>query len=214
MSRQALDDRDGLRRSYTRAVRWLITIALPICLATTFLATPLIRLLGGPEFLPAGATALSVMIWFLPFSFANGIAQYVLLATDRQRLVAPSFLVAVVFNITFNLYAIPKYGFVGAAVVTILSELVLLVPFSYGLRDLGAPPLAVTIWRPALAAAAMGLALAGLAALEVNQWLSAVVGGIAYLATLRVVGGFTAEDRALLGRLSGRMRKEPDGHPI
>jgi O-antigen/teichoic acid export membrane protein len=204
MSRQALDDRDALRRAYVRAVRWLISMALPISLATTFLATPLIRILGGAEYLPAGATALSIMIWFLPLSFANGIAQYVLLALDRQRLVTPSFVVAVAFNILANLWAIPRHGLSGAAAVTILSEVALLIPFSYGLRDLGMPPLLATIWRPALAASVMGLVLTAALNVGAPQFLAAALAGGLYVLVLGRIGGIAPEDRQLFRRLIGR----------
>jgi O-antigen/teichoic acid export membrane protein len=206
MSRQAEGDTAGLRRGYTMASRWLLTLALPVCLATTFLAEPLIQVLAGREYLPAGANALRIMIWFLPFSFANGLAQYVLLALDRQRLVTPSFVVAVIFNIGANLWAIPRYGYQGAAVVTILSEVALLVPFAWALRDLGMPPLLAVIWRPALATSAMGLALVAIPAAGGGDLVAVVVAAAVFAVVLERAGGITADDRRLLARLGGSRR--------
>jgi O-antigen/teichoic acid export membrane protein len=204
MSRQASSDREALRGAYVVALRWLVSLALPIAMATTVLASDLIRVLAGEEYLPAGAIALRIMIWFLPLSFANGLTQYVLLALDRQRLITPAFAVAVTFNLVANMWAIPIYGYQGAAVVTILSEVVLLVPFSLGIRDLGAPPLVALIWRPALATSVMGLVLVGLASGNVPPIAGAAGATIVYLGALRVFGGITAHDTHLLRRLFGQ----------
>ncbi|MFN8420735.1 MAG: oligosaccharide flippase family protein [Anaerolineae bacterium] len=47
MSRQAREDKAGLERTYTFAVKLLVSLALPVAVITTFLATGLIGLLGG-----------------------------------------------------------------------------------------------------------------------------------------------------------------------
>ncbi|MFQ5460575.1 MAG: oligosaccharide flippase family protein, partial [Anaerolineae bacterium] len=203
MSRRGETDRPALARAYGRAVRWLLSLALPISLLTTFLAEDLVRILGGAEYLPAGAIVLQVMIWFLPLSFANGIAQYVLLALNRQRLVTPSFVVAVAFNVGANLWAIPRYGYVGAAVVTILSELALLVPFTWALRDLGTPPLVVAIWRPAMATSLMGAVLVGLTwpPVATPPLVAAILAAAVYAVALVRLGGITPDDRRLIVRL-------------
>jgi O-antigen/teichoic acid export membrane protein len=209
MSRRAVDDREGLRDAFVLATRWLIALALPIAMVTTVLAEPLIEILAGGQYLPAGAIALSIMIWFLPLSFLNGVTQYVLIALDRQRWITPSFAVAVTFNLAANFWAIPRYGYQGAAVVTILSEAVLLIPFWWGVRDLGAPPPLAIIWRPALAASAMGVALARLDIVGVPPVVAAAIGGVVYVAVLRAVGGVTDADRRILGRLLRRPTRRP-----
>jgi O-antigen/teichoic acid export membrane protein len=141
-----------------------------------------------------------VLIWFLPFSFVNGVTQYVLIALNRQRWITWSFAAAAAFNITANLIVIPRYGYTGAAVVTILSELVLMAPFLWGLRDLGAPPVLALAWQPLLSASGLALVLAGSAAVGVPSWLAAPVGLAAYAVALVRLGWLTTEDRAILAR--------------
>ena len=201
MSRRAQDDREGLAFAYTHTVRWLLALALPIAVATTFLAEPLIRLLGGEDYLPQGAMTLQIMIWFLPFSYVNGVTQYVLIALDRQRWITLSFAVAATFNIVANLLVIPEYGHLGAATVTIISEIVLMAPFFWGLRDLGAPPLLVLSWRPLLGASLMALLLSGAAGAGMPWIPAAMLGGAGYLLALRLMGWLTEADREVLARL-------------
>jgi O-antigen/teichoic acid export membrane protein len=178
-----------------------VVLALPIAVAVTFLADELVGLLGGQQYLPHGAQALRVMIWFLPFSFVNGLSQYVLIAIHRQRWITVSFIGATTFNLIANLLVIPPYGYVGAAVVTIVTELVLMLPFQRGLRDLNALPLLAAVWRPALAASVMALSLAGLDALGLPRILSAGLGAAVFTLVLLRLGGLTPADRQLLLRL-------------
>lgn len=209
LSRHATEDRAALRRTYVIALRWLITLALPIAAATTFASELLVGILGGPEYLPHGAIALSIMIWFLPFSFANGLTQYVLIALDRQRWITVSFVIAATFNIVANILVIPQFSYSGAAAVTIASEIVLLVPFLWGLRDIGAPPILVLAWRPAIATSLMAMAMALLESLGANVWVGVPVGLAVFAAALVRLGGVTAEDRALLARLRRGPRTGP-----
>jgi len=200
ISRYAGDARDSLVRAYVLALRLLLMVALPIAMATTFIAEPLIALLGGPEFLPHGAIALQIMIWFLPFSFANGVTQYVLIAIDRQRWITVSFAIATTFNLIANLIFIPRFGYPAAAAITILSELVLFVPFYTSIRRNLAPlPLVEILWRPIAAAGLMGIVLWALGSLSFA--LSLPIAGAIYLAALMMLGAFTAEDRILAWRL-------------
>jgi O-antigen/teichoic acid export membrane protein len=204
MSRRAADDRPGLGRAFEMARRWLVILALPIAVTVTFLADELVGLLGGREYLPHGAQALRIMIWFLPFSFINGLSQYVLIAIGRQRWITLSFAVAVTFNLVANVVAIPPYGYVGAAVVTILTELVLMVPFQRALTGVAPRPLLTALWRPALAASAMALTLAVLDTVGVPRLIAAGLAVPVFAATLWRLGGVTAEDRGLLARLGPR----------
>jgi len=200
MSRYAASARESLLRAYVMALRLLVMTALPIAMATTFIAEELVAILGGAEYLPHGAIALRIMIWFLPFSFANGVTQYVLIAINQQRWITASFLIAVVFNVGANLLLIPPFGYPAAAAITIASELVLFVPFYRCVRQhLGPLPLVPLFWRPALAALGMGVVLRGLRG--VNLLLALLVAGAVYLAGLVLLGAFTEEDRALARRL-------------
>jgi O-antigen/teichoic acid export membrane protein len=211
LSRRASDDPAGFRRAFTTAQRWLITVALPIAVFTTFAADTLVWVLAGSDYVPQGGTALKIMIWFLPLSFANGLTQYVLIALDRQRWITLSFLIATLFNLGANWLVIPghvlfgvtipAYTYVGAAVVTILSELVLRLPFGWGLRDVGAPPLLVLLWRPALAASAAAAVLALGEVMAWPAWFTLALAMPSYALVLVFVGGVTADDRAILARL-------------
>ncbi len=200
MSRYAATSRDSLMRAYVLSLRLLLIVALPIAAAMPFIAQGLIMVLGGGEYLPDSMIALQIIIWFLPFSFVNSVTQYVLIAIDQQRFLTRAFLIGVVFNIVANLLVIPAYSYRGAAVVTILSELVLLAPFYYAVRKhLGPLPWLSLFWQPGLASAVM---VGAMWLLRDIPWLLLIpVGGTVYLLVLGIVGGFRQPDMDLLGRL-------------
>ncbi len=197
MARLARDSRDSMARSYILALRLLLTISLPIAVLTTFIARPLILILGGEKFLPGSALALQIIIWSIPVGFINSVTQYVLIAVDQQRFLTRAFVIGVAFNVTANLIFVPRYSYLAAAVITILSEFSLLIPFYIAVRRHVAPvPWGDVIWRPAAAAVVMGVllwlgsrwSLAGAAALSL----------IVYGLTLIALGTFRQPDVAVV----------------
>lgn len=203
MSRQAESDREGLMGAYRLSLRLLLIIALPVAMATVFIAHELILVLGGSEYLPAGAIALQLMIWFLPLSFVNGVTQYVLIAIDQQRWITVSFAIATGFNLLANVLLIPRFGYPAAALITIASEVVLFLPFYRAIRRHLAPlPLIRLAWRPAAAAVVLGGVMWVLRPLP--DLVALIPAGLAYLAALVLLGAFTDQDRALARQLVPR----------
>jgi len=203
LSRYAASSTDAMRRALVVSVKLLIWIAIPITIATEFIAPQLILLFAGAAYLPDSAIALQWLIWFLPFSFINSVVHYVLIALNEQRFLTRAFLIGVVFNIAANLIAIPPLTYRGAALVTVLSELALLIPFYYALRK-HMPPLPILdmIWRPA---AAGGIMAAVLYLLVPQNWIVALIAGsVAYGVALLLLGALGSDEWLLLQRLVPR----------
>ena len=200
ISRAIKQDMDAARRMYRLALKLMLLLALPISALFTFAAFPLIGLLGGREFLPDGAIALQLIMWSIPFGWLNSVTNYVLIALGMERLQPRAFALAVGFNIVANLLFIPRYSYVAAAVITILSEVVLLIVFAAFLRRRGAG----VDWL-ALAARPVLLTALMLAALWLGGQLHLLIGlalGIAVylvgLFALRIIG---PEERTALGEV-------------
>jgi O-antigen/teichoic acid export membrane protein len=207
MSRQAHEDRPALVRSYTLAVKLLVTVALPLAVVTTFLAPALIGLLAGSEFLPHGAIALTLMVWSIPVGWINSVTNYVLIALGQQRALTRAFIIGLTFNVAANLIFLPVYGYPAAALITIFSEIVEGLPFYLTLHRTLAPIRWFHIlWRPALSAAIM-FAFVWLG----WQWhplLGLALGLIVYPFFLARLGAFDADERSQLhSTLPSRIRR-------
>lgn len=155
MARHAVSDRPRLAYEYALALRVMLILAVPLVALTVWFAPLLVSIVtGGKEgYLPDSAVALRILIFFLPLSFVNGVTQYVLIALDRQRLITGVFAATVAFNLAVNLALVPRMGIYGAALTTVLSEIVLLVPFLVWVgREIEPVPLWAVSWRPLVGA--------------------------------------------------------------
>ena len=124
-----------------------------------------------------------------------------LVASGRRRLYPIATLSGVIVNVSLNFVLIPRYGVMGAAIATVITELVVLSILGYGVRDLPIRPLP---WRPiavvAISGTALALALVGLR--SVVPWeVAALASLILYPSLLHVLridgpGGVVAFVRA------------------
>lgn len=206
MSRQANEDRAALKRSYIFSVKLLTLVSLPTAVGTTLLAPFLIGVLGGPEFLPFGAIALQIFVWSIPLGWINSVTNYVIIALNRQRVLTWAFIFGALFNVLANLYFIPIYSFPAAAVVTILSEFMLLAFFyMVMLEPLGRINWVKAVGRLVLAAGAMASTAFYLN--QFNMWLAAVVSSLVYLIAILALRPFDAyETNRILQLIPARIR--------
>jgi O-antigen/teichoic acid export membrane protein len=135
ISREVKNALDSARRMYTMSLKLMMLLAIPIAAVIAYLAFPLVRLVGGVEFLPHGAIALQIVIWSIPIGWLNSVTNYVLIALGLESKQPRAFTIAVAFNIITNLIFLPTFSYRAAAVTTVLSEVVLLLLFHYYLRQ-------------------------------------------------------------------------------
>ncbi len=217
MSRLARSESNSLLRAYVVSLRLLTMLSLPIAMAVTFLARPLVFIVGGVQYLDVpgvfeifgmqipytgGADlAFQVIIWSIPIGFANSVTQYVLIAVNQQHFLTRAFLMGVVFNIVGNLILIPRLGYVGAALATILSEFSLLFPFYFAVRrNVGVVPWLRVYGPPGIAVALMGAVCYALISFGLNAWLAVGIGLLAYGGGLILTGALRGDDMAAVLR--------------
>lgn len=202
--------------AFRRAVRGLAAAGPAMALAFSGLAGPLLQTLYGAEF-AAAAPILVLLAWSAAANWLYAPLGVALQARGEERWWLACLAGGLVLNATGNLWAIPRWGAVGAAGTTLASEVVLL-GLGAGLvrrKLLVSPPI-----RP------IAVGVGAVAAGAVVLWLLAALGPLpATLAALVVYGGLlglsrsvTAEDVAsVVGwvRQGGRVAQgsEPgDGH--
>ncbi|MCB9138860.1 MAG: oligosaccharide flippase family protein [Caldilineaceae bacterium] len=213
MSRYAQREGGGLLRTYRVSVRLLLILSLPVAVTITFLATPLVWLVGGAQYIDVPTTmtlfgrtitfmggsdlALRLIIWSIPIGFVNSVTQYVLISADQQRFLTKAFLIGVIFNVAGNLLLIPVAGYAGAAVITILSEFSLLFPFAYSVRrHVGALFWPGIVLPSLLAALFMIGGIWVLRRTGVNLFLATALGWPVYALGLLLTGALRGEEMA------------------
>jgi O-antigen/teichoic acid export membrane protein len=196
-----------LARAYVLAVKLLLMVALPLSVMVSFAAPILIDIIGGSAYLPQGAIGLAIVIWHMPIGWINSVTNYALIAAGQQRQLTRAFVGAVAFNIIANMLLIPIYGFIAAAVVTALSELVQLFTFYFYVRR----HICVVNWVEVLVKPFLGAGLmAGITfVLAQMGWMGTgmILGLLVYLAVVLGLRTLTiAEQQTLRPLLPARLR--------
>lgn len=171
---------------YGQALKYLFLSSLPLAVGIAVLGDKFVRFIYTPQFDPS-ILPLRILIWVLPLMFLTEMFGNVALVYDQERKVVRALLISTAFNVALNLLVIPRYGVVGASVVTVLTELVLLGQYTWILRtDLKTVDRVNTFLKPGLAAVVMGIVL--LATRAVGVLVNVAVGAVVYAGMLVGMG--------------------------
>lgn len=181
LSRTFVRDAAQVEIWYSRSVKFIALLALPVAVGGMLVADPLVRVLYTEEFLPA-ARALRIIIWDVPLLLFASFCGNMTTIVGEERSAARIYGASAVANILLNLLFIPRYGYLGASAVTVATDLVAVVPFYVLLsRKLSLPKMYGAFARILLACLLMGLVVNTLVPL--NLWL-AIFGGMGIYAVL------------------------------
>jgi PST family polysaccharide transporter len=119
--------------AYQRVYDFLAWTSMPVVVALTFLAGPVIRLLYGEAF-SAGGVILAILIWSSPFAFMRELYGKWLVSENLTKFFMLAHGSGALINVLLNLYLIPRFGGEGAAVATLVSYTVggYLICFAHG----------------------------------------------------------------------------------
>lgn len=148
-----------VRNLYHTALAQVFAVTLPIAVGGMFVASAIIALGFGESYRPS-ARILEVLIWaVVPYAF-RVVPKSALIAHGHEQLVLRATAGAVAVNVALNLILITFYGAVGAAIATIVTELLAgVLMFAYCVRrGLSMAPQR-RFWRPVVAALIMSGAL-------------------------------------------------------
>ncbi|NEO98900.1 MAG: flippase [Symploca sp. SIO2E9] len=102
----------------------LLAGVLPVLVTAGLFQTPLVETIYGQAFSPA-INSLTILLPSLGIKMFGTLVEYFLQATGREKSLPPLLLTTVIINIVSNGILIPRMGAVGAALATLLSEIVL-----------------------------------------------------------------------------------------
>ncbi|HEX4804331.1 MAG TPA: flippase [Conexibacter sp.] len=175
-------DPDRVRRLVQRAAELLLMISLPALATTIALARPIVHVMFGPHYARTAAVLPVLMIAFVSICFGSLAGFLAPLLNLNWRLAIYSAIGAAA-NIGLNVWLIPRYGALGSAWVTVVTE-VLTMTLMLG-TALFTLRLRVKPWR-LLATALVAAAMTGAMALAAPLGLipAGLLGGIVYVAGL------------------------------
>ena len=185
------DNKKDFGRLAFKGSKFLFLLGLPMSVGGYLLATPLLFLVGGAQYGPAGSAFAVLSLSILPFFLANIYVD--ILAVKNTGRLNFLFVFLLGLNVALNFIFIPRWGYVGASWATVFCEytgvlfgFVLAAPYLKGLGKVSwARPLAASL----LASGIMGMAVHWDARL---YWLA--LGPLVYGAGLVLFKGLDGED--------------------
>jgi O-antigen/teichoic acid export membrane protein len=109
-------------RIYKASTKWILFVTYPLALLFVFFSPEVILTLYDERYLPA-STALSVLAIGMFLRAVVGPNGATIKAINKTKIDLLASIVGLVTNLLLNIYLIPKFGFVGAAIATSFSFL-------------------------------------------------------------------------------------------
>jgi len=202
MSKFYISSKDALKITLEKSAKYLFIIGLPIAVGTILLADRIILLFYGEGFRHS-IIALQILSLYLPLRFINHATGYTLSSINKESLRAFSATIAAATNVGLNLLLIPMFSFAGAAIATVITEVVLFISYYYFVaKHFHRLELCPVFIKPCLACLAMGIFVFYLK--SINIVLLVVSAAIIYLAVFYFIKGFDEEDKAIFKSLRKR----------
>jgi len=188
MSKYYQQSKKKLRLLISLATRLMSSIALPLGIGGTILARPIMSFLYGDKYMN-GVIAFQILIWTVAIISIRCAYEQSFLACDREKRYLLGVMVGAGTNIVLNFILIPYFGLVGAAIATVISELVFSGYMLAYFQILRRVSILKYLLKPFLAASLMGVLLYYLR--DLNLFFSIAIGIVVYLATIWALKGVT-----------------------
>lgn len=214
---------------YKKIIRYsfdfLVSMSVPMVVGGYLLAYPIVFIISTPEFLSRTSEgfygsdiALKILIFALLFQFINILFAFILIAINKQAKLLYINGICVLLNITINLFLIPRYGFIGAGITYVFSELFILIAAASMARHYLEFSISFkNVFKIIFSAAIMGVVVHFLQPITYkviqnwNVFVLAIIGGIIYVAMLFVTRVIDKNMLSLLrkGESSPHMEEVP-----
>jgi len=191
MSKYYQESGEKLATLISSSTRLLTTIALPLGIGGTLLARPIMGFLYGENFSP-GIIGFQILIWSVVIIYMRCTYEQSFLACDQEKRYLFGVILGALTNIGLNIVLIPYFSLTGAAIATVISELVFSgYMFSY-FRIVSRRQMVKYPLKPFIAAALMGFVV--YYAAKFNLFFSISMGIVSYLAFILLLKGITPKE--------------------
>lgn len=113
--------KDYFQKVLQKSFDLMAIAALPLVVGAQFLGQPIITLVAGDEFAPAGKI-IGLLIFAVAAIFLGTMFSHAVIAIDKQKKMVGFYLFTSLSALAAYLFLIPRFSYFGAAAVTIYSE--------------------------------------------------------------------------------------------
>ena len=203
MSKLYAEDTNLLKVSFEQSFKYSLLILLPLSIGVYLYSDYIINLIYSSQYALA-APAMQILIWTIVFLFINGVATSLLNSIGKEVSVTKIYVVAAIFNIVLNYLMIPVLSYNGAAITTVLSEILILILMMYSISKTEYKP-DLSLLKTVVKLIICGIILAiVLYFANVSLWLAIPIGLVVYVASLFVTRTIDDTDKYIINELLNR----------
>jgi len=186
LTRLAKQTGEGFRNVFERGLAATYLMSVPLAIGGVILSSPLVELLYGDIYL-ASATSFAILaattvIIFPATLIANGI-----FAQEKQKNLLGYVALGVFGNIFFNLLFIPTWGIEGAALSTLVNQVIINIYLWRQFNKVSPFSIVGHLKKIVLAGVVMGIIVIGMSSYDLPVLITVTAGGLAYFVILRVL---------------------------
>lgn len=203
MSKFFKNDKKLLIISYEKSIKYLMLLIIPLAMSIMLYSLNIIQFVYGHAYDEA-AQPLSILIWTVCLLFISGPGNILLNASHKEVTVTKIYFIAAIFNIGLNLVMIPYLSYNGAAITTVLSDLIIVIIQTYVIYKLGYrinKKLYYNIGKIIIASLILGITLYFL---NLNMWVALPVGIIIYFTIVYLLKIFDNDDKYVIKEILGK----------
>jgi len=150
--------KEKLEELLRRTFKYVAVLAVPMGFGGVILAPAIIRLFFRERYLHS-AIVFQILIWTVVACFLRIVFTQSALACERQKTYLKGVIIGVIVNIILNFILIPRFDIRGAAVATVISDVVLLVYMIKRFDFFSKSFIATSLAKPLFASVIMALAV-------------------------------------------------------
>lgn len=205
MSQFYENSKDSLRITSEKYFKCMVIIGIPLGVGTTLLADKIVPLIFGNQYLPS-IIALQILVWATVFIFMSGSFARLLEASNKQIVLTKITAICAIVNIVLNIILIPKFSYIAASAITVLTEFLSLILCFKAITNIGYGIFQIKslyfLTKVSLASCIMGIFIIWLK--NFNFLFSIFIGIIIYFVFVYLFKCFETDDLKLLRKILGR----------
>jgi len=196
ISKEAVGNQDEVSEIFTRSFKYLFFLAIPLVSLGVLLGDEIILLVFGSQY-QNSAAAFKVLVWAAAILFLNILIGALFRASDNQKKLVLIQLGGVITNIVLNLILIPTYSYIGAAVATVITEVLIFgVCFIFILRRVCKLDNFFFVFQGIIAVTFMTAIVSYLQ--SINLFINMAIAGVVYFGVLYALKAFTLQEVLLM----------------
>ena len=200
MSKLYAENTNLLKISFEQSFKYSLLILLTLSIGVYLYSPFIINLIYSNQYVLA-SPAMQILIWTVVFLFINGVATSLLNSIGKEVSVTKIYVVAAVFNIALNYIMIPILSYNGAAITTVLSEILILILMMYSISKTEYKPDS-SLFKTIVKLVGCGIILAVvLYLINVSLWLAIPIGFIVYISALFITRTVDDTDKYIINEL-------------